>query len=333
MDVLKIASSERGLKTRSDKVPMDAAGAYNGQTVPAKHLGWLPDLPDVRDYTPVQDVIEPEKVAMGVDETVKHMLSRLGIDGPRTALPPRTDLRQWFSPVEDQGSIGSCTANAGVALLEYYERRAFGKHIDASRMFLYKATRNLLHWQGDTGAYLRSTMKAMALFGVPPEEYCPYVLQDFDKEPNAFCYAFAANYQSISYYRLDLPSLSRTMLLDQIKTNLNKGQPSMFGFTVYDSIGQSGRGGEIPFPQKTESVKGGHAVVAVGYDDDYEIRHPDNPQLSTRGALMIRNSWGTGWGMQGYGWLPYNYVLAGIAIDWWCLIASKWLDTGAFENT
>ncbi len=332
MEQVKIISGDGRRMTRSDKVAIAPEVAQNGQATHAKYMGWLPDLPDVRDYTPVQDQVDPEKRAMGVDETVKHMLLRVGIDGPLSSLPPRADLREWFSPIEDQGNIGSCTANAGVALLEYYERRAFGKHIDASRMFLYKATRNLLHWKGDTGAYLRSTMKAMALFGVPPEEYCPYGIADYDKEPNAFCYAFAANYQSISYYRLDLASLSRTMLLDQIKTNLNKGQPSMFGFTVYDSIGHSNKKGEIPFPQKTESVKGGHAVVAMGYDDNYVIRHPDNPRLTTRGALMIRNSWGTGWGMKGYGWIPYDYVLAGIAIDWWCLIASKWVDTGAFDS-
>jgi C1A family cysteine protease len=72
------------------------------------------------------------------------------------AAPASVDLRAWCSPIEDQGNLGSCTANAGVGLLEYYERRAFGKHLDGSRLFLYKASRNLLGWTGDTGAYLRT---------------------------------------------------------------------------------------------------------------------------------------------------------------------------------
>lgn len=112
-----------------------------------------------------------------------------------------------------QLSLGSCTANAGVALVEYYERRAFGKHIDASRLFLYKSTRNLLKWTGDTGAFLRSTMEAMVLFGVPPEDYWKYVVADFDKEPSAFCYAFAQNYQALNYYRLDPPGTTPAALL------------------------------------------------------------------------------------------------------------------------
>jgi C1A family cysteine protease len=99
------------------------------------------------------------------------MLAKIGVEKKVKASPASTDLRAWCSPIENQGSLGSCTANAGVGVVEYFERRAFGKHINASRLFLYKVTRNLLHLTGDTGAYLRSTMGALALFGVLPEEY------------------------------------------------------------------------------------------------------------------------------------------------------------------
>lgn len=67
--------------------------------------------------------------------------------------------------------MGSCTANAGVRMIEFYENKAYGVWLDTSRLFIYKATRNLLRWMGDTGAYLHTTMGAMALFGVPPEKY------------------------------------------------------------------------------------------------------------------------------------------------------------------
>lgn len=331
MELIKVSATSGKGATRNSRVKL-SADESNGNAGNLKSMGWVPDLPDVRDYTPEHDIVKPDEKQKGVDESVKQLLFRIGIKGPQTDLPQQVDLRRWFSPIEDQGNLGSCTANAGVALLEYYERRAFGKHIDASRLFLYKATRNLLHWKGDTGAYLRTTMKAMALFGVPPEDYCPYKTENFDEEPGPFCYAFASNYQSINYYRLDLPGLSRKMLLDQIKTNIAKEQPTMFGFTVYSSIAYSNQNGEISFPLRTESVEGGHAVVAVGYDDNKIIHHHSNPRAKTKGAFLIRNSWGTGWGLKGYGWLPYDYVLAGIAVDWWCLIASKWFDTGVFDD-
>ena len=294
-------------------------------------MGWRPDLPDFRDFTPEQSEIPSKQRSRGHREAVKTMLSKAGVAGPPATLPSSvTDLRQWCSPIEDQGQLGSCTANAGVGVVEYFERRAFGKHLDASRLFLYKATRNLLHWTGDTGAYLRSTMEALVLFGVPPEEYCRYSITDFDEEPSAFCYAFAQSYQTIAYYRLDPPSTSKPQLLTRIKTNLAAGLPSMFGFTVYSSISQAATKGEIPFPTPGEAVVGGHAIVAIGYDDAKVIKNA-NSGAQTVGALQIRNSWGTGWGDGGYGWLPYDYVLRGLAIDWWSLLKSEWIETGVFK--
>ncbi len=282
-------------------------------------LGWLPDYPDFRDYT------EEEK-------SVKAMLKKVGVEkAAKVTLPATIDLRAWCPPIENQGSLGSCTANAGVAMMEYFERRAFGKHIDASRLFLYKATRNMLHWTGDTGAFLRSTMGALVLFGAPPEEYWPYIVADYEKEPPAFCYAFAQNYQAIQYYRLDPPGTTKSALLTHIKTNLAGGIPSMFGFTVYASYTQAGTTGKIPYPTKGEKIVGGHAVVAVGYDDNLKIKNTFTGATETKGALLIRNSWGTGWGSNGYGWLPYEYVLKGLAIDWWAMLKGEWVDTGAFK--
>lgn len=281
-------------------------------------MGWLPDYPDHRDYTLDHKKIKPMAKTLRVTEPVK------------VTIPGSYDLRSWFPPIENQSSLGSCTANAGVGLIEYYERRAFGKHIDASRLFLYKATRNLLHWTGDTGAFLRTTMEAMVLFGAPPEEYWPYIIADFDKEPSAFCYAFGQNYQAIKYFRLDPPVTKKDVLLKRIKTLIAYGLPSMFGFTVFNSIGQAGGSGQIPFPCQGENIAGGHAIVAVGYDDKMVIKNSICGK-KTKGALIIRNSWGTGWGDKGYGYLPYEYVLKGLATDWWSLIKKEWVDTGQFK--
>lgn len=281
-------------------------------------MGWLPDFPDFRDYTITHPHVAP-------------LLAKVHIEKPLTVgLVSAVDLRQFCSPIEDQGQIGSCTAHAAIGMLEYFERRAFGKHLDASRLFLYKVTRNLMQETGDTGAYLRTVMGALALFGVPQEEYYPYITSQFDQEPTAFCYALAQNYQAIDYYRLDPAGTDPTTLLQRVKTNLAAGLPSMFGFTVYDSIRQASRTGKIPFPSSGDRVVGGHAVLAVGYDDS--IRIPvGNSTRETTGALIIRNSWSSSWGDRGYGYMPYDYLLRGLAEDFWSLIKAEWIDTGNFQ--
>lgn len=248
-------------------------------------------------------------------------------------LPEFVDLSYWCSPVEDQGSLNSCVAQAGVAMVEYFAKRTFEQHEDLSSRFLYKVARNLMHRQGDTGASLRETMRAMVLFGIPPEEHWPYTDSGdaYDDEPDQFCYAYAQNYQTIKYCRLDYPGISKWALLAQVKAVLVAGLPCMFGFTLYQSIHDNlnVQLGQIPLPGSKDEMVGGHAVVAVGYDDRRIVESADG-SMKSQGALLIRNSWGAHWGQGGYGWLPYDYVISGLTADWWTLIKSEWFSSGQF---
>jgi C1A family cysteine protease len=259
--------------------------------------GWLPDIPDFRDYT------------VG-DKEVKKLFKKGSL---KTAgLPNNVDFREFCSPIEDQGSIGSCTAQSVVGLVEYFQQRALGEHLDASRRFLYKVTRKLYRFEGDTGAYIRGTMKALRIFGVCPEEYWPYSISGYNEEPPPFCYAFAQAYQAVKYYRIWDSDPAK--LLTQLKSSLAHGLPFAFGFSVFSSIWAPAveQTGNIPFPKQGDKLDGGHAVMAVGYDD-------------SSARFLIRNSWGTGWGQAGYGTLPYKYVENGVADDFWVLATAEYV--------
>ncbi|HEX6291658.1 MAG TPA: C1 family peptidase [Herpetosiphonaceae bacterium] len=306
------------------KIEVPETGAVVG-------TGWLPPVPDMRDYTTEQPEIAKIQQALKIAPMMRGNLA---------TLPTIVDLRQWCSPIENQGRLGSCTAHAAVGIVEYFERRAFGKHLDGSRLFVYKTTRNLMGVAGDTGSWLRYTMGALRLCGVPPEKYWPYTdrtqpgpshERTFDEEPSSFVYALAENYECLRYFAHDPlgQNLQPAAVLESVKRYLAAGIPSMFGFFGFPSFGAADVTGGFPYPGPSERAIWGHAVAAVGYDDTLVITNTQH-NIKTKGALLLRNSWGTTWGDHGYGWLPYDYVLNRLAIDFWSMLAMEYVNTGEF---
>ncbi len=253
-------------------------------------------------------------------------------------LPNKVDLRKYCSQVCYQGELNSSAAIAATGLIEYLENIFYEKYIKSSSLFLYKVARNFSHLTGNVNVLPRTIIGALVLFGIPPEEYWPYTDKlgaepdGFDREPTAFCYAFAQNYKATVYLRLDQAITTNEELLEKIKTGIAHEMPSIIGFDLYESIWQDVNSGKIPFPQKTEELKSpNHSVLLVGYNDSIKIKNKNNNK-KTKGAFLVKNSWGIKWGDKGYGWLPYEYVLKGKARDCWIIIQNNWVDLDEFQH-
>ncbi len=243
-----------------------------------KHIqsyGWIPDRPDHRDY----------------------LYSAIA---PKVKLPPKIDLRNEDSPIENQGHLGSCTANALAGHLQFLERISGQSYQDLSRLFIYYNERAL---EGtirfDSGAMIRDGIKVLAKLGVCPELTWPYDISQFTKKPTTLCYKQGLKRRITSYHRLQT--------LDELLNCLAEGFPFVFGFTVYESFEtlKVAQTGIVPIPRKSERALGGHAVMAAGFDQKQK-------------RLIVRNSWGEQWGMGGYFTMPYAYIET-LASDFWTI--------------
>lgn len=255
-----------------------------------KRLGWVPDIPDYRDFP----YAAPTQVLR--------------------ALPGHIDLRKDCPRVVyDQGRLGSCTGNAIAGAIEFDQIKQGKPEATPSRLFIYYNERAMEHTVPlDHGAQIRDGVKSVAKLGVcpekmwtyddspPPSEDAPCPTCKFAQKPPESCYTEALEHQILVYRRLPQD-------LTAMKGCLASGYPFVLGFTCYSNLPFTSTTGEIPLPGAGDHVIGGHAILAVGYDD-------------TRHRLIFRNSWGPGWGQGGYGFLPYAYVLdLNLARDFWTI--------------
>jgi C1A family cysteine protease len=240
--------------------------------------GWVPDVPDQRDYLLSSIMRIPAK------------------------LPAKIDLRPLCSQVEDQGQLGSCTANALAGALEFLERKDKVAFEDVSRLFIYYNERAIEHTiASDSGAMIRDGIKTLAKQGVCAEKKWPYVILKFKVKPSPVCYKDGLNHQITSYHRI--------LTLDEMRSCLAEGFPFVFGFTVYESFESQAVAstGVVNMPGPHEKSLGGHAVLGVGYDDSKQ-------------RFFVRNSWGDKWGMKGYFTMPYKYVAdRNLSDDFWTI--------------
>jgi C1A family cysteine protease len=244
--------------------------------------GWIPDLPDARDHV--------------------YQLPR----NPG-ALPPSADLRAGCPPVYDQGGLGSCTANAIGAAIEFDQTKQGFTAAVPSRLFIYYNERALEGTiDSDSGAQIRDGIKTIASQGVCPETMWPYDEEKFSNRPSAPCYKYAKLHPAVQYSRVPQE-------IGQMKACLAGGYPFVFGFTVYQAFESDAitKSGIVPMPSSMETALGGHAVMAVGYDDASE-------------RFLVRNSWGPGWGMGGYFTISYAYLTnTNLAGDFWVIKVVK----------
>lgn len=243
-------------------------------------FGWVPDLPDQRDLLYSAPMMVMKKI------------------------PSKIDLRSKCPVVYNQGHLGSCTANALGGAFQYSRKKQKLKDFIPSRLFLYYNERVMIKTvNSDSGAYIRDGIKSLNTNGICPEKEWPYIVEKFTQKPPKKCYDDALKSTVKSYERLTNTNLT------QLQACLSEGYPFVFGFTVYESFQSEAVAttGMMQMPRAKEKVLGGHAVMAVGYDDSKQV-------------VIVRNSWGKEWGVKGYFFMPYGYITSNqLCDDFWTI--------------
>jgi C1A family cysteine protease len=217
------------------------------------------------------------------------------------ALPAQVDLRPACPPVYDQGQLGSCTGNGWAAAAQFLLMKQGLPNFTPSRLFIYYNERVADNdVEQDAGAAISDGAHAVSTKGCPSEDLWPYDISKFADAPPEAAVADGAK-----HLVLQVQQVSQN--LASMKEVIADGLPIVIGFVVYPSFESQAvaSSGVVPMPGHHEKSIGGHCVVVVGYDD-------------TKKMFIMRNSWGTGWGQQGYFMMPYAYLTnPRLSSDFW----------------
>jgi len=227
---------------------------------------------------------------------------------------PKEKFLTGLPPVYDQGSLGSCTANALGSIFEFEQTEQGLPDFMPSRLFIYYNERKIEGTiEVDAGAMLSDGIRALTDFGVCSETTWPYDIRKFSQVPSTDAFKEASDHQILASRRVP-------MSINGFKTMINMGYPVAFGFTVFSHMesNEMATTGILKLPGPREQALGGHAVACIGYSDIME-----SPDKSTVGYLLIRNSWGKSWGKDGNFWMPYDYVNSHLCSDGWVITENE----------
>lgn len=229
----------------------------------------------------------------------------MGITAPKTGLPPLVNLVSLLPPAYDQEQTSSCTGNAISGGVKYAEVKAGQTDsINPSRLFIYYNERLLEgNTDEDSGGQIHDGIKGCNIYGVVDESIWAFDPNKVTEKPSKEAYELAVKNKITHYTAIDNSNI------DNIKAALAHGYPIVFGFTVYSDFESTevAQTGILKMPTHHETIVGGHAVLAVGYDD-------------SKKAVLVRNSWGASWGLEGNFWMPYEYITnTGLASDFWMI--------------
>jgi len=251
-----------------------------------KKYGWIPDLPDFRDIYYVKKLAPKD-------------------------YPKQIDLRYNCPNIYNQNDLKCCTSHCIICLIEYNEKKYTIREVNLrkriikikeetnstklniftpSRLFMYYNERkNNGTLDYDSGGSLRNAIKIVKNIGLCNENIWNYDTSKYKDIPHNKCFDEVKKYKSIKYYRL------KHIIID-MKSCLLEGYPFAIGISIYESFNDAhiNKTGIVPIPKNNEKLLGGHSVIVVGYNDNY--------------GFLIRNSWGENWGLNGYCYIPFDYI-------------------------
>jgi C1A family cysteine protease len=253
---------------------------------------------------------------------------------PHVSMPTTVDMRPQDTAIYNQTTLGSCVSNGGLGNAGFVCRKDYGFVFNGSRLQTYYDGRVIEKTvDQDSGLEVRDIVTVLQNIGACPESEWPYDVSNFRTKPTPQCYEDAKKFKILKV-------LAVQQDLSHIKSCLADGFPFIFGFNVPESFESSytARTGIMTMPKPGEQIVGGHCVMGIGFIDAagnmrfssaaeelayhtgrafVNLQHAVRVLTGVRllrvsaptNVIICRNSWGTGWGDEGYFYMPYDFIV------------------------